>query len=134
MTSIEELANHTVTQKQLDELSISDLVAFRAVLKRIYDTVDMEISRLCENKRFQLGTGDILISLSSYFAELIDQSMATLIAKVPLNSSDAQLRARAIIAYSVDFDCGNNILRTVKRLKADLEWEDSQPNNNRGRC
>lgn len=134
MTSIEELANHTVTQKQLDELSISDLVAFRAVLKRIYDTVDMEISRLCENKRFQLGTGDILISLSSYFAELIDQSMATLKRKVPLNSSDAQLRARAIIAYSVDFESCSDILNKFKALKADLEWEDSQPNNNRGRC
>lgn len=134
MTYIEGLANHTVTQKQLDELSISDLVAFQAVSKHICDTIDMEISRLCENKRFQLGTGDILTSLSSYFAELVDQSIATLKRKVPLNSSDAQLRARAIIAYSVDIESCSDILNKFKALKDDLEWEDNQPNNNRGRC
>lgn len=134
MTSIEELANHTVTQKQLDELSISDLVAFQAALKRIYDMIEMENSRLCENKRFQFRSREILGGLSSYFAELIDQSMATLIAKVPLNSSDAQLRARAIIAYSVDIESCSDILKKFKALKTDLEWGDKQPNNNRERC
>lgn len=134
MTFIDGLANHTVTQKQLDELSISDLVAFQAALKRIYDIIDMENSRLCENKRFQFRSRDILTSLSSYFAELVDQSMATLKRKVPLNSSDAQLRARAIIAYSVEFDSCSDILNKFKALKADLEGGDKQPNNNRGRC
>ncbi len=134
MTSIEELANHTVTQKQLNELSISDLVAFQAALKRIYDMIDMENSRLCENKRFQFRSRDILGGLASYFAELVDQSMATLIAKVPLNSSDAQLRARAIIAYAVDLESCSDILNKFKALKTDLECGDNQSNNSRGRC
>lgn len=134
MTYIKGLSNLTVTQEQLDELSISDLVAFQAALKRIYDIIEMENSRLCENKRFQFRSREILGGLSSYFAELIDQSMATLKRKVPLNSSDAQLRARAIIAYSVDIESCSDILNKFKALKDDLEWEDNQPNNNGGRC
>lgn len=119
-----------VEQSQLDELSVRDLVAFQGALRRIYDTIDAENNRshFDDNK-----AEDILLYLSGYFAELVDRSIATLIAKVPLTLPDSQLRARAILAYAIDFQSSSDILGKFEELKADLKEENSQPNITRGR-